>query len=126
MDVTQLRFTATHEWVRLDGEIAVIGITDFAVHQLTDLVFIELPPVGKTVTQSEIMATVESVKAAGDVYAPVSGEVVEANTGLAKTLAVLSEDPFGRGWLVKIRLSNAAQLGQLMNHAAYVALTAKV
>ena len=121
MDVSKLRFTKTHEWVRFDGNIATIGITDFAVQQLTDLVFVELPSVGKAVGRGEILGTVESVKAAGDVYAPLSGEVAEINSGVVADPGLLSSDPFGKGWLVKLRVADP-QSQDLISHEAYASL----
>ena len=112
------RYTKSHEWVRIDGDTAVVGITDFAVEHLGDLVFVDLPAKGKKVKAGESLAEVESVKAVGEVYAPVSGEVVETNAALANDQTPLSKDPLGAGWLVKMKTSGAAADG-LMDAAAY-------
>lgn len=117
-DPASLRYAKTHEWVVLDGEEATIGITDFAVKQLTDLVYIDLPAVGSQLTQGDTFGEVESVKAVSDLYAPVSGEVIAANDSLADNLGVLSEDAFGAGWLVKVRCSDS-NLSHLMDADAY-------
>ena len=123
MDVSKLRFTKTHEWVHLDGDIATVGITDYAVQQLTDLVFVELPAIGKTVARGEILGTVESVKAAGDVYAPISGQITQINSGVVADPGLLSAEPFGKGWLVKLRITDLNQAHDLISHADYVAST---
>ena len=117
--MTEARFTKDHEWVRLDGDVAVIGITDYAQAQLGDVVYVELPEIGRRIEQGEEAAIVESVKAASDVYAPVSGEVVEANEALATDPAKVNADPMGEGWFLKLRLADAKQLDALMDEAAY-------
>ena len=119
MDPAALKYTRSHEWVALEGDVATIGISDFAVNQLTDLVYIELPAVGRKLNEREGFGVVESVKAVGDLYAPVAGEVVEANTALENDLAPLSEDPFGRGWLIKLKVADPAVVDQLLDQAAY-------
>lgn len=119
MDPEQLRYAESHEWVHADGGVATIGITDFAVEQLTDLVFIELPEVGRQVSAGEPFGEIESVKAVSDLYSPVDGEVVEVNEGLADALEQLSADPYGAGWMVKVRLAEGAGLEHLMDRAAY-------
>ena len=113
------KFTEDHEWVRMDGDVAVIGITGHAAEQLGDVVFVELPDVGKTFSQKDEMAVVESVKAASDVYAPISGEVVAVNDDLANEPAKVNEDPEAGAWFVKIKPSDAAELDKLMDEAAY-------
>lgn len=115
------RYSKDHEWVRVDGDVATIGITDFAQEQLGDVVFVELPEVGKTVSKGDEVAVVESVKAASEVYAPVSGEVVEANAALEAEPAKVNSDPAGEGWFFKIRLSDQGELDALMDEAAYKA-----
>lgn len=117
-----VRFTKDHEYVRIDGDIATIGITDHAQSQLGDVVFVELPAVGRAVTAGGDAAVVESVKAASDVYAPVSGTVVEVNAALPDQPGLVNEDPQGRAWFMKIRMSNLAELDGLMDEAAYRAL----
>lgn len=121
MDQSQLKYARTHEWVALDGDVATIGITDFAVHLLSDLVYVDLPKAGRAIQAGQTFGEVESVKAVSDLYAPVSGEVIEVNAGLPDKLEALTTDPFGAGWMVKVRLSNPAEAGQLMDHAAYQA-----
>ena len=113
------RYSRDHEWVRLDGEIATIGITAYAAEQLGDVVFVELPEVGRKVKKGEGAAVVESVKAASDVYSPVSGEVTEANPAIADDPSVINNDPEGEGWFFKLRLSDPGELEGLMDEAAY-------
>ena len=117
--MTALRFTKDHEWVRLDGDLAVIGITDYAQSQLGDVVYVELPEPGHRVEQGKEAAVVESVKAASEVYAPVSGEVAEVNEALATDPAKVNADPLGEGWFMKLRLDDPNQLDGLMDEAAY-------
>ena len=118
------RFSKDHEYIRVEGDIATIGITDHAQEQLGDVVFVEVPEVGKKLKAGEQAAVVESVKAASEVYAPVSGEVVEANADLAGNPALVNEDPMGKAWFMKIRLSNTSELDALMDKAAYDAFVA--
>lgn len=118
------RFAKTHEWIRLDeepraGAIGTVGISAYAVAALTDLVFMQLPAVGRRVSAGESFGEVESVKAVSDLYAPVSGEIVEVNEPLAGNLDGLARDPFGDGWLVRIRLDNPGELDGLLDQAAY-------
>ena len=121
MDKTQRRYLKSHEWVAVEGEVATVGITAFAVEQLTDLTYVDLPAAGTKVTQGERFGEVESVKAVSDVYSPVTGEVIESNTPLADDVAPLSDDPFGTGWLMKVRLENPSELDNLLDNAAYEA-----
>ena len=113
------RYTKSHEYVRVEGGEGVVGITDYAQSQLGDVVFVELPPVGERLSKGAEAATVESVKAASEVNAPVSGEVVEVNSALADSPGLINEDPFGKGWFLKIKLSDAAELDGLMDEDAY-------
>jgi glycine cleavage system H protein len=113
------RYTKSHEFIRVEGETGVIGITDFAQAQLGDVVFVELPPVGKSLAKGAEAATVESVKAAAEVNAPVSGTVIDVNSALADSPALVNEDPSGKGWFVKIKLTDAAELDGLMDEDAY-------
>jgi len=113
------RFTKDHEWIRVEGEEGVMGITAYAAEQLGDVVFVELPDVGKTVSQGDELAVVESVKAASEVYAPVSGEVVAVNEALEGEPAKVNEAPDAEGWFVKIKLSDKSQLDAMMDEAAY-------
>ena len=114
-----LKYTKEHEWVRVDGDVATLGISDFAQSQLGDVVFVELPEVGSQVKRDGNAAVVESVKAASDVYAPVSGEVVEVNGALEDAPQLVNESPVGDGWFMKIRLSDPSELDGLMDEAAY-------
>jgi glycine cleavage system H protein len=119
----KLLFAKTHEWVAVAEEagqkIATMGLTDFAVQALTDLVFIELPKVGRQVNAEESFAEVESVKAVSDVYSPVTGEVLAVNESLPDNLETLSSDPYGKGWIAKIKLTDESSLVRLMDHATY-------
>ena len=114
-----MKFTKDHEWVSLDGDIATVGISKHAADALGDVVFVETPEAGKTVAKGDSFAVVESVKAASDVYAPISGEVVEGNDALATAPETVNADPHGAGWFAKIKLSDATQLDALMDQAAY-------
>jgi glycine cleavage system H protein len=114
-----LYFSKDHEWIRVDGDIGTVGITDHAQEQLGDVVFVELPEVGRAVTKGGDAAVVESVKAASEVYAPVSGEVVESNAALAETPAMVNDDAEGEAWFFKVRLSDPAELEGLMDRAGY-------
>jgi glycine cleavage system H protein len=117
--MSALRYTKDHEWVRVEGDLAVVGITDYAQSQLGDVVYVELPEIGRRVEQGKEAAVVESVKAASEVYAPVSGEVVEVNEALAADPARVNADPIGEGWFIKLRLDDPKQLGTLMDEDAY-------
>ncbi len=121
MDKNSLRYLASHEWAGLEDDVATVGITDFAVGQLTDLTYVELPTVGSTVRQGERFGEVESVKAVSDLYSPVTGEVVEVNSTLDDDVAPLSNDPFGAGWLMKVRVSEPPDQESLLDRAAYEA-----
>jgi glycine cleavage system H protein len=120
-----LRYTKEHEWVRVDGDVATIGITRHAADQLGDIVFVELPAPGKTLEQFATFGVVESVKAVSDLFAPVGGEVVETNGALASAPEVVNSDPYGAGWMLRIRLADAAQVGGLLDPVAYEALVAE-
>ncbi len=113
------RYTKTHEWVRLAGTTATVGITDFAVEHLGDLVFVDLPAKGKKVAKGGTLAEVESVKAVAEVYAPVAGEVLECNAALANDQGPLAKDPFGQGWLSKLKVAGGTKTDDLMDAAAY-------
>jgi glycine cleavage system H protein len=119
MDPANLKFTRSHEWLRLDGHTATVGITDFAVEALTDLVYVELPEMGTVLAAGEIFGEVESVKAVSDLYAPISGEVIEINTSLPDDLDALSEDPFGRGWMIKLAVTDTSAADHLFDEAGY-------
>jgi glycine cleavage system H protein len=113
------RYTESHEYVRVEGGTGVVGITDYAQSQLGDIVFVELPPVGEKIAKGAEAASVESVKAAAEVSAPVSGEVVEVNDTLAESPGLVNEDPSGEGWFLKLKLSDASELDSLMDEDAY-------
>jgi glycine cleavage system H protein len=117
-------FTPDHEWLQIDGDTVTIGITEFAQSQLGDVVFVELPKTGRTLKKAETAATVESVKAASDVYAPISGEVVEANDALAADPSLINSDPQGKAWFFKLKLADKGELEGLMDEAAYKEHTA--
>jgi glycine cleavage system H protein len=117
--MSDVKFTKDHEYVRLDGDTATVGITDHAQTQLGDVVYVGLPEVGKAVTQGGEAAVVESVKAASDVFAPVSGEVVAVNTELVGAPSTVNEDPLGKGWFLKIKVENKAEFDALMSEAEY-------
>jgi len=119
MDPKSLKFAPTHEWVHLDGDIATIGISQFAVDQLNDLIMIDLPAVGTTVTAGKSFGEVESVKAVSDLYAPVSGAVVEVNSAVGADVQVLASEPYGAGWLIKVRVEKPAEAVGLLDHPAY-------
>ena len=115
------QYTEDHEWIRVEGDIATVGITQHAQDALGDVVFVDLPEVGKTYAQKEVAGVVESVKAAADVYMPVSGEVTEVNEALRGEPSLANSDPMGAGWFFKVRLSEPAQVAALMDEAAYTA-----
>jgi glycine cleavage system H protein len=117
--MAETRYTKDHEYIRIEGDTGTVGITDYAQGQLGDVVFVELPGVGKAVTKGGEAAVVESVKAASEVYAPVSGEVVAVNSDLEGAPGTVNEDPAGKGWFVKIRLSDTSELAGLMSEADY-------
>ncbi len=114
-----VRYTKDHEYIRVDGDTAVVGVTDYAQSQLGDVVFVELPPIGKTIAKGDEAAVVESVKAASGVNAPASGEVVEINQELEQSPALVNEDPGGKGWFLKLKLADAAELESLLDEEAY-------
>ncbi len=113
------RYAPTHEWAKVEGDVAVVGISDYAQHSLSDVVYVELPEVGRVVEKGEAVAVVESVKAAEDVYAPLSGEVVEVNEELPDNPEWVNEDPYGKGWFFKIKMSNPAEYEELLDVEAY-------
>ncbi len=115
----ELRYTKTHEWVRLEQGLAVVGITDFAQHQLSDLTYVELPAVGEKVATEDEVAVVESVKAAADIYAPMEGTIVAVNDALTNTPEVINSDPYGAGWIYKLKPDNKADYEMLLDAAMY-------
>lgn len=116
-----VRFSKEHEWVKLEGDIATVGISPYAQEQLGDVVFVDLPAIGKQVAKGKELAVVESVKAASEVYAPVGGEVVEVNAALGDAPGTVNEDALGKGWFAKLRIASKAELDELMDEAAYKA-----
>ena len=114
-----LKYTKDHEWIQIDGDTGIVGITDYAQGELGDIVFVELPSIGKSVKQHESFGTIEAVKAVSDLYAPVSGVVLEVNKDLSTTPEVVNKEPYGKGWMVKIKLSDPRELDSLMDAAAY-------
>jgi len=125
MAPADLRYTKDHERVKVDGDVATIGVTDFAANQLGDVVFVDLPTAGKSVEQFATFGVVESVKAVSDLYAPLSGEVVEINPALAGSPELVNSDPFGDGWMIRVRVADADQIDGLLDAAAYDQLTSE-
>jgi glycine cleavage system H protein len=117
-----LVYTKDHEWVRVEGDTAYIGITDFAQHELGDIVYVDINTVGKTVAQHDVFGTVEAVKTVSDLFMPVGGEVLEVNSKLDSAPELVNNDPYGDGWMVKIKMTNAAEASALMNAADYKTL----
>ncbi len=117
-----LRYATSHEWVRLEGEIATVGISDHAQEELTDIVFVELPAMGRSVDAGDPTAVVESVKAASDIYAPISGEVIEVNPDVESDPSLVNTDPYGKGWIFKLRVKDADHVSKLMDASAYAHL----
>jgi glycine cleavage system H protein len=114
-----LKYAKTHEWVRVEGDVAVVGISDHAQHELTDIVYVELPAVGAQVEALKECAVVESVKAASDIYAPVSGEVVAVNEELQETPELVNDEPYAKGWIFKVKMSDASELNELLSPDDY-------
>ena len=125
MDPAKLRYSPTHEWVYLDGTTATVGISKFAVDQLTDLITIELPSVGTRLVPGKSFGEVESVKAVSDLYAPIGGEVVEVNKAVADDVQILADSPFDKGWLIKVKIDNPADLEALLDAESYEAKVAE-
>lgn len=116
---SELKYTKEHEWIRIEGDTATIGITDWAQGELGDIVFVELPEIGAEVAQMEAFGTIEAVKAVSELYAPVSGRVVEVNGGLDDDPMVVNRDPYGDGWMIRIELTDASQVEQLLTADSY-------
>lgn len=117
-----LRYTKDHEWIRLDGDVATIGITDFAQRELGDIVYVEIETAGKTLEAESVFGTVEAVKTVSDLFLPVSGTITELNPVLAATPELVNSDPYGEGWMIKMKVKNAADVEQLMDADAYAAV----
>jgi glycine cleavage system H protein len=114
-----LKYTKEHEWIKIEGNTGIIGITDFAQHELGDIVFVELPKVGSKVEFMKRFGTIEAVKAVSDLFSPLSGEVAAVNSDLESNAAVINTDPYGAGWIIKVKLTNTVELSQLLDAAAY-------
>jgi glycine cleavage system H protein len=121
----ELKYTKDHEWLKMEGGTAVVGITDYAQNKLGSIVFIELPPQGKSFKQGETLVSVDSVKAVAEVFAPLSGQVEGANEGLRDTPEVVNQDPYGKGWMVKLKIADAQEMGKLLTPEAYEAFVAE-
>src|ERR1041384_6196519 len=119
--MAETKYTEEHEWIRVEGDVGTIGITQYAQEQLGDVVFVDVPQAGRKVAKGEACAVVESVKAASDIYAPVTGEVVEANAALADSPGDVNAEPMGKGWFFKLRLTNRGELNSLLDEAGYAA-----
>ncbi|EQB65569.1 MAG: glycine cleavage system H protein [Thermoplasmatales archaeon I-plasma] len=117
-----LFYTKTHEWLKVDGDVASIGITDFAQNQMSDIVYVDLPKIGATIKAGEIVGTVESVKSAEDFYSPITGKVIEVNKALEKTPEEINKNPYD-AWIVKLKMSNPSEVSRLMNKDAYEKIT---
>ena len=117
-----LKYTKDHEWVSVEGDVATIGITDFAQGELGDIVYVEIETVGETMDQEEVFGSVEAVKTVSDLFMPVSGEIIEFNDGLESNPEAVNKDPYGDGWMIKVKLSNPAELDALLDAAGYQAL----
>jgi glycine cleavage system H protein len=115
----ELKYTQDHEWIRLEGDVAVVGITDFAQRELGDIIFLDITTVGQTLDKGEIFGSVEAVKTVSDLFLPVKAEVLEINPEIEKSPELVNEDPYGRGWIVKIRIENAADAEELLSVEAY-------
>ncbi|MFL0163076.1 glycine cleavage system protein GcvH [Aquirufa salirivi] len=120
----QLKYTQEHEWIRLEGDVAVVGITDFAQSELGDIVFVEVETIGKNIAKDGVFGTVEAVKTVSDLFLPVAGEVIEFNTALNNSPELINSDPYGEGWIVKLKPSNVGDLSELMDVATYKSFVA--
>ncbi len=120
-----LKYTKDHEWIRVEGDFGWVGVTDYAQGELGDVVFVELPKVGTKVTQGKSFGTIEAVKAVSDLYAPAAGEVVELNNTIKDSPEVINKDPYGEGWMVKIKIANKNEVGALLDAASYKKLVGK-
>ena len=120
----ELKYTQEHEWIKIDGDVATIGITDFAQSELGDIVFVEVETVGKQITKDGIFGTVEAVKTVSDLFLPVAGEVIEFNTALNNSPELINSDPYGDGWVIKMKVGNVGDVDQLMDQATYQAFVA--
>ncbi len=115
----ELKYTNTHEWLRVEGDIATIGITDYAQKELSDIVYVDLPEVGKTINQGDVLGTIEAVKAVSDFYTPISGTVIECNTELKNVPDLVNKEPYDKGWMVKIKMSDTSEMSKLLSAEDY-------
>jgi glycine cleavage system H protein len=118
----ELKYTKDHEWVKIDGDVAIVGITEFAQSELGDIVYVEIETIGETLNQEEVFGSVEAVKTVSDLFMPVSGEILELNEALEGNPELVNSDPYGEGWMIKIKLTDASQYDQLLDAAAYEGL----
>jgi len=123
MGERDLRFTDTHEWLRVEGDVATLGLTDYAQGELGDIVFVELPEAGRSLSSGDVLTTVESVKSVSEIYAPVDGEIIEGNSALEDDPAVINSDPYGAGWIAKLKLAPGVDLSEFMDADQYEAHT---
>jgi len=119
---TDLKYTKDHEWVKVDGDVATIGITDFAQRELGDIVFVEIETVGETLAKEAIFGSVEAVKTVSDLFMPISGEVLELNAGIESNPEIVNTDPYGKGWMIKVKINNPSELSALVSAADYITL----
>jgi len=122
---SDLKYTKTHEWVKVEGGYALSGITDFAQSELSDIVYVELPKPGRRIKQEEVYGTIEAVKAVADLYSPISGEIIEVNSELSKSPQIINQDPYGKGWIIKVKPSNLEELNNLLSSEDYSKLIAE-
>mgnify|MGYP001098187744 CR=1 FL=1 len=119
MNKEELKYTKTHEWIKIDGEIAIVGVTDFAQTQMGDIVFVDLPKIGIKVEKEKQACVVESVKSAFDIYSPITGEIIEVNNDLSNDPAKINQEPYGNGWIFKIKILNPSEVNDLMSYSEY-------
>jgi glycine cleavage system H protein len=117
-----LKYTKDHEWISVEGDIAIVGITDFAQSELGDIVFVEIETEGETLAREEVFGSVEAVKTVSDLFMPISGEIIEFNTELEANPEIVNSDPYGKGWMIKVKIENASELADLLDAAGYEAL----
>ncbi len=120
-----VKYTKDHEWIRIEGSIGVIGITDYAQGELGDIVFVEVPPIGRKVESGQVFGTVEAVKAVSDLYSPITGEIMDVNKEIQDSPELVNKEPYERGWMIKVKIENEAELAALLDLAAYKNLIAK-
>ncbi len=115
----ELKYTNTHEWLKIEGDTAIMGITDYAQKELSDIVYVDLPEPGKTLNQGDVLGTIEAVKAVSDFYTPISGTIIESNQDLKATPDLVNKEPYGKGWMVKIKVTNTSEISNLLDAEAY-------